>query len=125
MIGGDDECRALSSRRVWGRLELSSGRTFREFPEESRGKRAGLAGGLTAEQADKSWRSRRAYSQASGQEAQAKPTGSASLILQGSLNNWFGSQILNWSFKHRFYLAVGVQELSSAANVSDLRGSYA
>ena len=66
-----------------------------------------------------------AYPRASGQEAPAKLTMSAPLILQGSLNNLFGSQILNWSFEHRIYLAVGVQELSSAANVSDLRDNYA
>jgi len=49
-----------------------------------------------------------AYPRASGQEAPAKLTMSAPLILQGSLNNLFGSQILNWSFEHRIYLAVGV-----------------
>jgi len=56
MTGGDDECRTLS-RRVWGRLELTSGRAYQELPEESRGKqasrapskrtRAGHEGGLT------------------------------------------------------------------------------
>jgi len=50
MIGEDDECRALSSRRVWGTLELSSGRTFQEFPEESQGKRAGRAGRVRSSQ---------------------------------------------------------------------------
>ena len=108
MTGGDDECRTLS-RRVWGRLELTSGRAYQELPEESRGKqasrapskrtRAGHEGGLTGLPPSKRTRS----AGKAHHERTADPS-----RLQGSLNNLFGSQILNWIFEHRIYLAVGV-----------------